>query len=135
MEKNKVILRSMINLSRIVKNIKEARTNLGSASDYTRFFIVKGDVANSLSSKLNNCVHDCLYVEEHLRQAISESCLYLDGFDVKHMDPVNYISTNDIKNKCIDICKGNRVTATISLDTGKITKFYSAEEKSPVEKS
>lgn len=121
MGKNKTILKAMINLSRIVKNIKEARANLSSASDYTRFFIIKGEVADNLSSKLTHTVHDCLYTEQHLRKAIGDSCAYLEGFDASKMDPVDYISTHDIKTKRIDICKNGKVVATINVDTGEIS--------------
>lgn len=128
MRKNKTILKAMINLSRIVKNIKEARANLSSASDYTRFFIIKGEVADNLSSKLTHTIHDCLYAEQHLRKAIGDSCAYLDGFDASKMDPVDYISTHDIKTKRIDVCKNGNVVADINLETGEISPMISMAE-------
>lgn len=135
MEKNENIIKAMINLSRIVKKIKEARANLSSASDYTRFFIIKGEVADSLTSKLTHNVHDCLYVEQHLRKTISDSCCYLSGFDANKMDPIDYISTHDIQTKYADLCKNRKIVASINLITGEIIPINAAEEKCPVEKS
>ena len=37
------------------------------------------------------------------------------------MEPVDYISSSDVKNKFVDICKGKKIVATICLSTGKIT--------------
>ena len=58
------------------------------------------------------------------------------------MEPVDYISSSDVKNKFVDICKGKKIVATICLSTGKITMLEPeqnekklAEEKSSVENS
>ena len=72
---------------------------------------------------------------------VSNACKCLDGFNASIMEPVDYISSSDVKNKFVDICKGKKIVATICLSTGKITMLEPeqnekiAEEKSSVENS
>jgi len=56
------------------------------------------------------------------------------------MEPIDYISSSDVRNKFVDICKGKKVVATINLTIGKITMLEPehenmAEDKRPVENS
>lgn len=117
---NKVILKQMIRLSRIIKELKEARAKLASINAQADYFIVEGNYSNLLYSSTRASISNCLYSEKYLRSSVSSACLCLDGFDTKSMDPVDYISSSDIKNKFVDICKGNKIVATIDLTTGKI---------------
>ena len=46
------------------------------------------------------------------------------------MEPIDYISSSDVKNKFVDICLGKKVVATINLTTGEITSVNIPEQKS-----
>ena len=72
----------------------------------------------------------CLYVEQYLRSSVSSACKCLDGFDASKMEPIDYISSSDVKNKFVDICLGKKVVATINLTTGEITSVNIPEQKS-----
>ena len=117
---NKVILKQMIRLSRIIKELKEARAKLTSVNAQTDYFIINGDNSDSLYNSTCASIRNCLYSEKYLHLSVSNACECLDGFNAKSMDPIDYISSNDIRNKFVDICKGNKVVATIDLITGKI---------------
>lgn len=118
--KNIIVLQQMVKLSSIVRDIKEARLHMGSASFNTRLFVVNGEPSNMITTMLTRGEKDCMYLELLLRSKIQAACKYLKGFDETIMDPIDYISTHDIKNEAIDLCKNNKVVATIYMDTGKI---------------
>ena len=131
----------MIRLSRIIKESREARAKLNSIQSQTEYFIVEGNQSTFIRDQANSSINNCLYVEQYLRSSVSKICASLDGFDPGKMDPVDYISSSDVKNKFVDICKGKKIVATICLSTGKITMLEPeqnekiAEEKSSVENS
>lgn len=64
----------------------------------------------------------------------------MDGFDPSRMDPLEYISSNEIRNRCATICRGTKEIAIINLVTGEVQQIEpdlqknTAEEKSPAEK-
>ena len=76
---------------------------------------------NELNILANSSINNCLYVEQYLRSSVSSACKCLDGFDASKMEPIDYISSSDVKNKFVDICLGKKVVATINLTTGEIT--------------
>lgn len=117
---NLVVLKQMIRLSCVIKELKESRCKLNNVINKTNYLIVKGDIYNDFIDKLNNNINDCLYVEKYLRLSVSNICKMLDGFDASKMDPVDYISSSDVKNKMIDISRGRSLVAFIDLNTGKI---------------
>lgn len=136
---NLVILKQMIRLSALMKEIKEARRKSSLIIAKSNFFILKGDFSDSLHEMCENHIDKCLFLEMHLRSSVSDACKFLDGFDSSRMDPIGYISGDDVKNKSVDICRGNKIVATIDLTTGFITKvktreLNSGEDKSPVDK-
>lgn len=140
MSSNKVILRQMIRLSRIIKELKEARAKLASVNAQSTYFIVEGENSSILKTQTKNSIANCLFTEKYLHSSVSNACRCLDGFNAKTMDPVDYISSSDIHNRFIDICKGKSVVATIDLSTGNITRLEpehvnTAEEKCTVENS
>lgn len=136
---NKMVLKGMIRLSGIIKSLKEGRCKLNLVAAQTEYFIVQGDCADALKEKTTQSIHNCLYVEQYLRLSVSDMCSYLDGFDLGTMDPIDYVSSSDVKNKFIDICRGKKVVANIDLQTGTITRVkpecIAAEDKCPAEKS
>lgn len=130
----------MIRLSRIIKDIKEIRMQSNSVISQANYFIVAGEKSELICSNMNQSINNCLYLEQYLRLSVSNACSYLDGFDKREMDPVDYISSSDVKNKYVDICRGRKVVATIDLSTGDITRVNQSnslmgKEKSPAEKS
>lgn len=135
---NLVILKQMIRLSRIILEIREARAKLSSVNSKTTYFIVEGEYSGLLNQQTNQSIANCLYTEQYLRLSVGNACKCLDGFNKACMDPIDYISSSDIKNKFVDLCRGKKVVATINLTTGEIKKLEPgqemAEEKRPVEK-
>ena len=111
----------MIRLSRIIKDSREARAKLNSIQAQTEYFIVEGNQSTFIRDQANSSITNCLYVEQYLRSSVSNACKCLDGFNASIMEPVDYISSSDVKNKFVDICKGKKIVATICLSTGKIT--------------
>lgn len=138
---NKVILRQMIRLSRIIKDLREARAKLLSVRNQTEYFIIEGQQSDLIKNKTKQGILDCYYIEKYLRWFVSNSCKYLDGFNGDKMESIDYISSSDVKNKFVDICAGKRIVATIDLTTGIIKPLNEpeseemAEEKRPTEKS
>lgn len=130
---NRIILHQMIRLSRIIKDSREARAKLSSIQSQTEYFIVTGDESDLIKNKANDSIMNCLYVEQYLRSSVSNACKCLDGFDASRMEPIDYISSSDVKNKFVDICLGKKVVATINLTTGKIESINTPEYKTKVE--
>lgn len=138
MVNNLMLLRSMTRLSSMVRDLKSARRILNPVLASTEYFIVNGETSDTINSKIKDSVNNCLYVENYLLPAIAAACKRLNGFDPNTMDPVSYISTSDTKSKSIDIMRGQRIVANISLITGEIVLIdpeNPAEEKCPAEKS
>lgn len=132
----------MIRLSRIIKDSREARAKLNSIQAQTEYFIVEGNQSTFIRDQANSSITNCLYVEQYLRSSVSSACKCLDGFDASKMEPIDYISSSDIKkNKFVDICLGEKVVATINLTTGEITSVnipetkLTAKDNSPTVKS
>lgn len=131
----------MIRLSRIIKLSREARSNLTRINQETNYFIVDGVQSNLIKHKARDSMLNCLFVEQYLRSSVSSACKCLDGFDGSKMEPIDYISSSDVKNKFVDICLGKKVVATINLTTGIIEPLnkpeldLTAEDKSPTGKS
>ena len=130
----------MIRLSRIIKDSREARAKLNSIQAQTEYFIVEGNQSTFIRDQANSSITNCLYVEQYLRSSVSNACKCLDGFNASIMEPIDYISSSDVRNKFVDICKGKKVVATINLTTGEITMLEPehenmAEDKRPVENS
>lgn len=138
---NKVILQQMIRLSRIIKESREARAKLNAIQSQTEYFIVEGNQSSFIKEQVRSSITNCLYTEQYLRLSVSNACKCLDGFDAKKMEPIDYISSSDVKNKFVDICLGKKVVATIDLTTGKIESINipehkaTAKENSPTVKS
>lgn len=138
---NRIILQQMIRLSRIIKDSREARAKLNAIQSQTDYFIVTGNGSDLIKNRVNDSMMNSLYVEQYLRSSVSEACKYLDGFDASKMEPIDYISSSDVKNKFVDICLGKKIVATINLTTGKIESINTpeyktkAENKCPTEKS
>lgn len=120
----------MIRLSRIIKDSREARAKLNSIQAQTEYFIVEGNQSTFIRDQANSSITNCLYVEQYLRSSVSNACKCLDGFDASKMEPIDYISSSDVKNKFVDICLGRKVVASINLTTGKITSVNIPEQKS-----
>lgn len=131
-KKNCIMLNSMVRLSRIIRNIKEARRNLDFVIDQSNYFIVQGQSTNLIQVQAKASCKNILFVEQYLRSSVSEICVRLDGFDPGQMDPVDYISSNDIKNGIVDICRGKKIVANINLSSGEI--FYIKPEQLSVGK-
>ncbi len=138
---NKSILQQMIRLSRIIKDSREARAKLSSIQSQTEYFIVEGNQSTFIRDQANSSINNCLYVEQYLRSSVSNACKCLDGFDASKMEPIDYISSNDVKNKFVDICLGKKVVASINLTTGEIISVsipeleLMAKDNSPTVKS
>lgn len=119
-KKNLIMLNSMMRLSRIIRNSKDARRNLDLVVDQTGYFIVTGESSNMIQVQAKASISNILFVEQYLRSSVSSICVHLDGFDPGRMDPIDYISSNDIKNGIVDICRGKKVVANINLSSGDI---------------
>lgn len=140
MVSNLVILKQMIRLSRIIKEMKEARCKLNAILSQSSYFIVEGDQSDIIRNHTKDSIANCLYTEKYLRLSVSNACKCLDGFNAGTMEPIDYISSSDVRNKFVDICKGKKIVATINLTTGKIAQLEPeqieiADEKRPVENS
>lgn len=96
-KKNLIMLNSMMRLSRIIRNSKDARRNLDLVVDQTGYFIVAGESSNMIQVQAKASISNILFVEQYLRSSVSSICVHLDGFDPGRMDPIDYISSNDIK--------------------------------------
>lgn len=130
----------MMRLSYVLKELKAARNSLNSVLARSSYFIVEGESSNLIKTKVTGNINDCLYLEQYLRLSVSKSCQCLDGFDKDRMDPIDYISSSDVKNTFIDVCLSKKVVATINLTTGEITNLQPencnmVEEKDSAEKS
>lgn len=139
-KKNLIMLNSMMRLSRIIRNSKDARRNLDLVVDQTGYFIVAGESSNMIQVQAKASISNILFVEQYLRSSVSSICVHLDGFDPGRMDPIDYISSNDIKNGIVDICRGKKVVANINLSSGDIflvkpESEIAGEDKSSAEKS
>lgn len=138
-KKNLMILNCMMRLSRIIRNCKDARRSLDLMIDQTSYFIVASQCSNMLQVQAKASISNILFIEQYLRSSVSEICVRLDGFN-KTMDPVDYISSNDIKNGIVDLCRGKKVVANINLSSGEIIlaepeQKMIGEDKSSAEKS
>jgi len=134
------MLNSMIRLSRIIRNSKDARRNLDLIVDQTGYFIVAGESSNMIQVQAKASISNILFVEQYLRSSVSSICVHLDGFDPGCMDPIDYISSSDIKNGIVDLCRGKKVVANINLSSGDIflvkpESEIAGEDKSSAEKS
>lgn len=87
----------MIRLSRIIKDSREARAKLNSIQAQTEYFIVEGNQSTFIRDQANSSITNCLYVEQYLRSSVSNACKCLDGFDASKMEPIDYISSSDVK--------------------------------------
>lgn len=87
----------MIRLSRIIKDSREARAKLNSIQAQTEYFIVEGNQSTFIRDQANSSINNCLYVEQYLRSSVSSACKCLDGFDASKMEPIDYISSSDVK--------------------------------------
>lgn len=134
------MLNSMIRLSRILRNCKDARRNLDLVVDQTGYFIVAGEVSNMIQVQAQASTSNVLFVEQYLRSSVSKICVSLDGFDPGKMDPIDYISSSDIRDGIVDICRGKKIVANINLSSGEIIPLSpelesTGEDKSSAEKS
>ena len=139
-KKNLIMLNSMMRLSRIIRNSKDARRNLDLIVDQTGYFIVAGESSNMIQVQAKASISNILFVEQYLRSSVSSICTHLDGFDPGCMDPIDYISSSDIKNGIVDLCRGKKVVANINLSSGDIflvkpESEIAGEDKSSAEKS
>jgi hypothetical protein len=139
-KKNLVMLTTMVRLSRIIRSCKDARRNLDSVIDQTNYFIVAGENSNLIQVQAKASISNTLFVEQYLRSSVSKICTSLDGFDPGRMDPVDYISSSDIKDGIVDLCRGKKVVATIFIPSGEIVPARPeqetiGEDKSSAEKS
>lgn len=139
-KRNLIMLNSMIRLSRILRNCKDARRNLDLVVDQTRYFIVAGEVSNMIQVQAQASTSNVLFVEQYLRSSVSKICVSLDGFDPGKMDPIDYISSSDIRDGIVDICRGKKIVANINLSSGEIIPLSpelesTGEDKSSAEKS
>lgn len=137
---NKIIIKQMIRLSRILKELKETRCKLTSVNQQVSYFIIDGEFSDLLKNKTKDNISNCLYLEKYLRLSVSNACKCLDGFNPDKMEPIDYISSSDVKNKFVDICLGKKIVALINLTTGIISSIEPeqkelAEDKCPSEKS
>lgn len=134
------MLNSMMRLSRILRNCKDARRSLDLVIDQTSYFIVAGESSNMIQVQAQASTSNILFVEQYLRSSVSKICTSLDGFDPGKMDPVDYISSNDIKDGIVDICRGKKIVANINLSSGEIILLSpelesAGEDKSSAENS
>lgn len=138
-KRNLIMLNSMMRLSRILRNCKDARRSLDLVIDQTSYFIVAGESSNMIQVQAQASTSNILFVEQYLRSSVSKICTSLDGFDPGKMDPVDYISSNDIKDGIVDICRGKKIVANINLSSGEIILLSpelesAGEDKSSAEK-
>lgn len=138
-KRNLIMLNSMIRLSRILRNCKDARRNLDLVVDQTSYFIVAGEVSNMIQVQAQASTSNVLFVEQYLRSSVSKICVSLDGFDPGKMDPIDYISSSDIRDGIVDICRGKKIVANINLSSGEIIPLSpelesTGEDKSSAEK-
>lgn len=134
-KKNIHILRQMITLSKQIKLSKEARCILQQLRSNAKFFIVEGKESNRIDLSTVKSIDETLSVEMYLRSSVSNMCACLDGFSPTKMEPIDYISSSDIKNKYVDLCYGEKVVAAINLSTGKIEKIIPEQELQVEDKS
>lgn len=139
-KRNLMMLNTMMRLSRIIRDCKDARRSLDLMIDQTSYFIVAGQCSNMLQVQAKASISNILFVEQYLRSSVSEICTRLDGFNSKPMDPIDYISSSDIKNGIVDLCRGKKVVANINLSSGEIVLIEPeqkmiGEDKSSAEKS
>ena len=139
-KRNLIMLNSMIRLSRILRNCKDARRNLDLVIDQTSYFIVASEVSNMIQVQAQASTSNVLFVEQYLRSSVSKICISLDGFDPGKMDPIDYISSSDIRDGIVDICRGKKIVANINLSSGEIIPLSpelesTGEDKSSAEKS
>ena len=141
MKKNKniIMLNSMMRLSRIIRNFKNARRELNQVITQTEYFIIQGESSATLEAKTKQSIDNTLYLEQYLRLSVGNICKRLDGFDPGKMDPVDYICSRDIRDGIVDICRGGKVVANINLLSGKVVSIkpeqIAGEDKSSAEKS
>lgn len=134
-KKNIIILRQMQTLSKQIKIAKEARCLLQQLQSNARYFIVEGSDSNRIKNSTVKSVDEILNIELYLRLSISNMCTCLDGFKSSKMEPVDYVSSSDIKNKFVDLCYEGRVVATINLSDGTISKVEPEQELRVEDKS
>lgn len=134
------MLNAMMRLSRIIRNSRNARRSLDAILEQTDYFIVAGESSNMIQVQAKASISNILFVEQYLRSSVSEICTRLDGYDPGKMDPIDYISSNDIKDGIVDLCRGKKIVANINLSSGEIIltqpeRNNVGEDKSSAEKS
>lgn len=80
-KRNLIMLNSMMRLSRILRNCKDARRSLDLVIDQTSYFIVAGESSNMIQVQAQASTSNILFVEQYLRSSVSKICTSLDGFD------------------------------------------------------
>lgn len=138
--RNRIILKQMVRLSTILADLRSAKRSINRVQEQAAYFIVQGESSNFLEVRLKAAEADCLCLGQYLRLSVSNCCSKLDGFDPSRMDPLGYISSSDIKNRCATICRGTKEVAIINLVTGEIQQIEPdlqtmTEDKCPAEKS
>ena len=72
--KNISTLNSMIRLSRIIRNFKNARRELNQVIVQTEYFIIQGESSNTLEVKTKQSIDNTLYLEQYLRSSVGYLC-------------------------------------------------------------
>lgn len=119
-KKNLILLTQMKRLSRIIRSARSARRDINFIMSETNYFIVEGRQSNFIGVQAKASSANILYIEQYLRLSVSEICKDLDGFDVSRMEPIDYISSSDVKNGSVAIMLGKKIVADIDLSTGFI---------------
>lgn len=78
--KNISTLNSMIRLSRIIRNFKNARRELNQVIVQTEYFIIQGESSNTLEVKTKQSIDNTLYLEQYLRSSVGYLCKMLGWF-------------------------------------------------------
>ena len=126
-ELNLALIKQMKAFSKRVKLLRNARALLTEGCDSCAIVLICGeDNRIDVVAKLNSMVNQSKELEDLLCKATMQICCNLEGFPGKSViQPVNFVSTGDIKNKAIyfPCITASQFYYKLSLEDGVFSKI------------
>lgn len=117
---DEIRITQMKKLSKVITKLREGKLTIRIVDDKTSILLIEGKRV-CLSEKINAILQEITDLENILSKCIENLCKKLEDFK-PDMQPFDYISTNDIKNKYVIIedLKGKHLYKC-NLGTGEIS--------------
>jgi len=128
---NESAVKVMIALSLVINELKTARRAYTNATSINGILVANGEIVRN---NINLLINSNLEVELKLRSSVAYLCSKLDGFKPDIAERLDFISSGDIKSKCVDLMKASKAVQWIDLTTYQIHDYPREEKFGKVEK-